>query len=156
MFDRNKLLLFRAELKVPRVSAIKRDECNSPSPSPEIWPWFWYVIWFWWWWWCWWFIIISGRREAIWLSSTYYKTVCHVLQTKNFSRKCICLILENMICRSFKFNVSFSIIQSTSFIADTGGTLSQCPHYRTPVMAEDWFSQTSVIYFCLGFSCCPY
>ena len=52
-------------------------------------------------------------------------------------RKCICLILENMICRSFKFNVSFSITQSTPFIADTGGTLSQCPHYRTPVIAED-------------------
>ena len=72
-------------------------------------------------------IAISGLRAVIWLSSTY-QTGDYVLKTKNVSRKCICLILENMICRSFKFNVFFSIKQSTSFIADTVGTLSQCPH----------------------------
>ena len=41
---------------------------------------------------------------------------------KKLSRKCICSILENIICRLFKFNVSFSITQSTLFIADTGLT----------------------------------
>ena len=30
-------------------------------------------------------IVISGRRAVIWLSSTYYKTVHYVLQTKNFA-----------------------------------------------------------------------
>ena len=67
------------------------------------------------------------------------KTVSYVLQTKNVSTKCICLILENMICRSFKLNVSFAIIQSTPFIVDIGGTLSQCPHQRGPVIAEVYF-----------------
>ena len=31
-------------------------------------------------------IVISGRRAVIWLSSTYYKTVHYVLQTKNFPK----------------------------------------------------------------------
>ena len=47
-------------------------------------------------------------------------------------------------------------VQSTPFIADTVGTSSQCPHQRVSVIAGVDFSQTSVICFCRGFSCCPY
>ena len=47
-------------------------------------------------------------------------------------------------------------VQSTPFIADTVGTSSQCPHQRVSVIAGVDFSQTSVICFCWGFSCCPY
>ena len=46
-------------------------------------------------------------------------------------------------------------VQSTTFIADTAGTLSKCPHEQESVIAEVYFGQTSIIYFCLGFSCCP-
>ena len=42
------------------------------------------------------------------------------------------------------------------FIPDTVGTSSKCPHYRVSVTAGVDFSQTSVICFCWGFSCCPY
>ena len=48
------------------------------------------------------------------------------------------------------------LVQSTPFIADTVGTSSWCPHYRESVIAGYYFSQTSVIYFCPGFSCGPY
>ena len=44
-----------------------------------------------------------------------------------------------MICRSFKFNVAFAIIQSTPFMVDTVGTLSQCPHQQGLVIAEVYF-----------------
>ena len=47
-------------------------------------------------------------------------------------------------------------IQSTPFIADTVGTSSQCPHQRESVIAGVYFSQTSVIWFFLGFNCCPF
>ena len=41
-------------------------------------------------------------------------------------------------------------------MADTVGTSSQCSHYRESVVAGVYFSQSSVNYFCLGFSCCLY
>ena len=47
-------------------------------------------------------------------------------------------------------------IQSTPFIADTVGTSSKCPYQRESVIAGVYFSQTSLICFCLGFSCCPF
>ena len=47
-------------------------------------------------------------------------------------------------------------IQLTPFIADTVGTSCQCPHQRESVIAGVYFSQTSVICFFLGFSCCPF
>ena len=31
-----------------------------------------------------------------------------------------------------------------------------CPHYRESIIAGVSFKQTSVVYFCLGFSCSPY
>ena len=48
------------------------------------------------------------------------------------------------------------LLQSTPFIADTVGTSSQCPHQRESVIAGVYFSQTSVIWFFLGFNCCPF
>ena len=47
-------------------------------------------------------------------------------------------------------------LQSTPFIADTVGTLSKCPHWRESLIAELYFSQTSIVYFCRGLSCRPY
>ena len=31
-----------------------------------------------------------------------------------------------------------------------------CPHYRESIIAGVSFKQTSLVYFCLGFSCSPY
>ena len=39
---------------------------------------------------------------------------------------------------------------------DTAGTSSKCSHERESAIAGVYFSKTSVNYFCLGFSCCPY
>ena len=46
--------------------------------------------------------------------------------------------------------------QSTPFITDTAETLSQCPHQRESVIVGIYFSQTFVLWFFLGFSCCPF
>ena len=46
-------------------------------------------------------------------------------------------------------------LQSTPFIADTVRTLCQCPHLRESVIMGVYFSQSCVIYFCVGYSCCP-
>ena len=50
----------------------------------------------------------------------------------------------------------FFFLQSTLLTADTTGTSSQSPHHRESIIAGVYFRQTSVIYFCLAFSCCPY
>ena len=41
-------------------------------------------------------------------------------------------------------------LQSISFIADTVGTLSKCPHWRESLIAGLYFSQTSIVYFAGG------
>ena len=46
-------------------------------------------------------------------------------------------------------------LQSTPFKANTVGTASWCPRQRESEIAGVYFSQTTEIYFCLGFSCCP-
>ena len=56
----------------------------------------------------------------------------------------------------YYIRVTWLLLQSTSFIADTVGTSSQCPLQRESIIARIYFSHTSVICFFLGFSCCPF
>ena len=51
---------------------------------------------------------------------------------------------------------NYVIITANSFKADTVRTSSWFSHMQESEIAGVYFSQTTEIYFCLGFSCCGY
>ena len=57
------------------------------------------------------------------------------------------------------FHTRFSdLVQAEIMLSlpDIAGTSSWCPHQRESVIVGVYFSQTTIIYFCPGFRCCPY
>ena len=71
-------------------------------------------------------------------------------------------LLRRLTLTTLKETLPFSILsmvhykQLTPSIADTVGASSQCPYWRESVIAGVYFSQSSVICFCRGFSYCPF
>lgn len=73
---------------------------------------------------------------------------------------------ENFDLKSLKAFVMSQVVTAVCFcdqsqlplkhvIVDTIGTSSQCPHALARVCNRGSLFQTSLIYFCLRFSCCP-
>ena len=61
------------------------------------------------------------------------------------------------VMRSFLLITLTVPAQSTPFIAHPVGTSSQFPYWWESIIVGVYFSQMSIIiYFCLGFRCCPF
>ena len=66
---------------------------------------------------------------------------------------------QSLDCSLWKGHISRLLLglQSTLNIVDTIGTSTYSVlFYRESLMVGVYFAGTSLIYFCLGFSCCPY